>query len=70
MERYALYSRHAGRLLRLRVRHAPWTLQEVRVDRFEETLSRAAGIPGPSGAPIARFSPGVDVELLAPELAG
>lgn len=70
VERYALYSTLAGRLLRLRVRHAPWPLHEVWVDRFEETLSRAAGVPGPSGAPLARFSPGVDVELLAPELAG
>jgi uncharacterized protein YqjF (DUF2071 family) len=69
-ERYALYSRRAGRLLRVRVRHAPWPLQEARVERLEETLSRAAGLPPPADPPLARFSEGVDVDFFPPERAG
>jgi hypothetical protein len=69
-ERYALYSRHAGRLLRVRVRHPPWPLQEARVERVEETLSRAAGLPAAADPPLARFSKGVDVDFFPPEIVG
>jgi hypothetical protein len=70
VERYALYSRHAGRLLRVRVRHPPWPLKEARVERAEETLSRAAGLPAPADPPLARFSEGVDVDFFPPEIVG
>jgi uncharacterized protein YqjF (DUF2071 family) len=68
-ERYALYSTHAGRLLRLRVRHRPWDLREAEVEGLSETLLAAAGIRAPARLAFARCSPGVDVAVLAPELA-
>jgi hypothetical protein len=67
-ERYALYSVHGSRLVRVRVRHAPWRLREASVERCEETISRAAGVAVPDRPELARFSPGVDVEVLAPEI--
>lgn len=69
-ERYALFTRTAGRLVRVRVRHAPWALREARVGRLEQTLARAAGLWVPERPDLAHFSEGRDVEVLPPELAG
>jgi uncharacterized protein YqjF (DUF2071 family) len=66
-ERYALYTAHAGALLRVRVRHAPWVLHGASVEHLQETVTRAAGLELTSPPALARFSPGVDVEVLAPE---
>jgi uncharacterized protein YqjF (DUF2071 family) len=66
-ERYALYTAHAGALLRVRVRHAPWTLYDVEVEHLRETVTRAAGLEVAARPALAQFSPGVDVEVLAPE---
>jgi uncharacterized protein YqjF (DUF2071 family) len=67
-ERRALYSSHAGRLLRVRVRHAPWILREVSLEQLEQDVTAAAGVEV-AGAPVlARFSEGTDVEVLAPEI--
>jgi uncharacterized protein YqjF (DUF2071 family) len=45
-ERYLLVTPdRGGRLMWGRVHHEPYRLREARVDRFEETLSRAAGLP-------------------------
>lgn len=69
VERYALYTTHAGVLLRLRVRHRPWALGAARVDRVEQTLTRAAGFEAAARPALAHFSDGVDVELFPPERA-
>jgi uncharacterized protein YqjF (DUF2071 family) len=69
VERYALYSRMAGRLLRVRVRHAPWVLHEARVERFAETVT-VVGTPPAPAQPIAHHSSGVDVEFFPPEIVG
>lgn len=69
-ERYALYSVLGGRLVRVRVRHAPWALAAADVDALSETVTRAAGLPAPGGPPIARASRGEDVAVLAPERVG
>jgi uncharacterized protein YqjF (DUF2071 family) len=68
VERYALYAVKLGRLLRVRVRHPPWVLQEARVERLAETVSAAAGIAPATDHRLAQFSTGVEVEFLAPEL--
>jgi uncharacterized protein len=65
-ERYALYTTLARRLLRVRVRHPRWELRDVRVERLAETVTRASGVEV-AGAPLARFSSGVDVEVFPPE---
>jgi uncharacterized protein YqjF (DUF2071 family) len=66
-ERYALYTTLARRLLRVRVRHAPWELHDVRMERLDETVTRASGIEVGGAAPLAHFSRGVDVEVFPPE---
>ncbi len=58
VERYALFSALAGRLLRVRVRHAPWELRAARVDALEQTLARAAGLWVEDRPALARFSDG------------
>jgi uncharacterized protein YqjF (DUF2071 family) len=67
VERYALYTTYAGRLLRMRVRHPPWILDAARVERLEQTVTRAAGFEVAGRPALAHFSSGVDVELFPPE---
>ncbi len=67
-ERYALFSVLAGRLLRVRVRHAPWELRAAHVGRLEQTIARAAGLWVAERPALARFSEGRDVEVLLPEV--
>lgn len=67
-ERHALYSRLAGKLLRVRVRHPPWVLRAAALGALEQAVTRAAGLEL-SGPPLlARCSRGTDVEVIAPEL--
>jgi hypothetical protein len=67
-ERYALYSTLGRRLLRVRVRHAPWVLHEAAVETLDETLTLAVAAGAPSTPALARCSRGVDVAVLAPEI--
>jgi uncharacterized protein YqjF (DUF2071 family) len=67
VERYALYTRMAGALLRLRVRHPAWPLASARVERLEQTITGAAGLEVEPRPALAHFSRGVDVELFPPE---
>ncbi|MFF9091376.1 YqjF family protein [Streptomyces sp. NPDC014991] len=57
--RWRAYTRRLGALWQTPVEHAPWPLRAARLDRVEETLTRAAGLP-PSGAePTVHYSDGV-----------
>ena len=67
VERYLLYAVSGGRLRRARVAHAPYTLRPAAFDSLDETLSAAAGLPGPAGDLLAHYSPGVSVDVFAPE---
>jgi len=69
VERHALYTRHLGRLWRVRVRHVAWPLEAARVEELRDSVSRAAGLPPCGAAPLAHFSPGVDVAFFPPERA-
>ena len=62
-ERYLLYSRRGGELYRGQVHHAPYPLRKAAVLSLDESLLAAAGIVRPSGAPLAHFAAGVDVEV-------
>lgn len=64
--RFRLYSLRRGRLTYADVEHAPWPLQAARVISPVQTLTKAAGLPDPTGPPIAHFSPGVAVRIGAP----
>ncbi len=66
-DRHALYSTIAGALVRVRVRHPPWLLREARLEALDQTVTRAASIDVPERPPLARFSEGVEVQVLAPE---
>ncbi len=65
--RFRLYSRIAGRMTYTNVEHAPWPLAAARLLEATETLTAAAGLPAPEGAPLAHFSPGVHVRIAAPQ---
>ena len=70
IERYCLYVRRRDRLHRARVRHPPYPLRAATVERLQESLLAAAGLPTPAGVPLCHHSPGVDVEIDGLEPAG
>jgi uncharacterized protein len=61
--RFRLYSRNAGRLVGADAQHEPWPLHSGRVDRVDQTLIQAAGLPDPVGEPLVHTSPGVSVRI-------
>jgi uncharacterized protein YqjF (DUF2071 family) len=63
VERYFLYSLAGSRLFRGQVHHHPYPLQSAEVLSLDEDLLAAAGIARPDAAPLAHFSPGVDVRV-------
>lgn len=65
-ERYFLYSARRGRLKRGQVHHPPYPVRAAHIERCEESLIAAAGLPAPHGAPpLSHFSAGVDVDIFA-----
>ena len=56
--RFRLYSFIRGNLTYTQVEHEPWPLEAARIMTLEQTLTDAAGIPAPEGAPLVHFSPG------------
>ena len=68
VERYALYAPGlGGGLTRIQVRHPSWGLRAVERLELVETLTRAAGLPELGAPALAQCTPGVEVEVLAPE---
>lgn len=65
--RWALGSTWAGKPIWAEVDHEPWPLHRVRVVDCDETMLVAAGLPAPSGDPIALWSPGVEVRIGRPK---
>ena len=65
--RYRLYSYILGRLTYTSVEHAPWPLQTARAVEVDESLIQNAGLPAPTGVPIAHFSRGVMVRVAYPK---
>jgi uncharacterized protein YqjF (DUF2071 family) len=57
--RWRAYTRHAGRLLEIPVRHEPWPLQAATVTMLDESLTAAAGLPAPPEDALAHYSDGV-----------
>lgn len=67
VERRALFSvAPTGALLRIDIRHEMWPLREVELVELEETLSAAAGLPGPAEEVLLHYSPGVHAAITAP----
>lgn len=64
-ERYILYAGRAGALRVGRVHHSPYPLQEARVDRLEDSLVTAAGLPSLDAPPLAHYASEVRVRVYA-----
>lgn len=63
VERYFLYAHARGGLFRGQVHHPAYEVQRAEVAGLEESLLSAAGLGHPDGAPLALYSPGVDVDV-------
>ncbi len=68
--RWAVFSAPRSGLRRARAAHDPWPLQDAEVVELDDHLLTAAGLPPPSGAPIAHWSPGVEVRFGWPARVG
>jgi uncharacterized protein YqjF (DUF2071 family) len=68
--RWRAFTKIAGCMVTVPVEHQPWPLWSVRVDRLDQDLLTAAGLPVPQGEPLAHYSPGVDVRLGPPRWSG
>ena len=68
--RWALGSVFGSRRLWANIHHGAWPLHVAEVLHCDESLLSAAGLPLPTGTPIARWSPGVDVRIAMPRVAG
>jgi uncharacterized protein YqjF (DUF2071 family) len=67
LERYVLYAKHLGRMLKARIHHVPYPLRSAGIHALEESILACAGIELPADrSPLVHYSPGVDVELFAP----
>ena len=67
--RWRALARPFGRLVLVPVRHEPWPLQRVEVERVDEDVFRAAGLVRPDEPPVAHHSSGVDAHLGPPQAA-
>ena len=62
--RWRAYTRHAGYLLEIPVRHEAWRLRTASIARLDESLTASAGLPAPPRSALAHYSEGVaDVEF-------
>lgn len=67
--RWGAFHRRGPLLLYTPVEHPPWRLRAAETEVFEVGgLFRAAGLPVPTGPPIAHFSPGVAVRVGPPQV--
>jgi uncharacterized protein YqjF (DUF2071 family) len=61
--RFVLWTRVAGRAVKLRAHHPRWPLRRATVARLDSALVESAGLPGPEGDPLVHFSDGVRVKI-------
>lgn len=64
--RWRLYSKMFGSVWGARAHHLPWALHTATIERYDDQLVEAAGLPAPTGDPIVHWSPGVDVRVSTP----
>ena len=67
VERYCLYAARGRRLFRARIHHEPWPLNDARLEAFESSMIESHGLPTPDHDPLLQCSPGVSVEIWAPD---
>jgi uncharacterized protein YqjF (DUF2071 family) len=61
--RHHLFTIIAGRLARAEAEHPPWPLHHAELDRLDQSVLPAAGLPPPDTAPLLHASPGVPVRI-------
>jgi uncharacterized protein len=66
--RWLLYTRYGGRMASIAAEHPPWPLRRAEVQRLDQELVEAAGLPSLTGPPMVHFSPGVEVRIGFPRL--
>lgn len=65
--RFRLFSvSRTGALRSADAEHPRWPLRHADIERVDETVIAAAGLPEPSGPPIAHYSDGVEVRIGRP----
>lgn len=68
--RWLAYTKHAGRLLELPVRHHAWSLREADLADLRQSVTTAAGLPVPGDEPLVRYCDEVpDATFAMPRLA-
>lgn len=60
-ERYCLYARKSGKLLRLEIHHLPWPLQRAEAEIEVNDLFEPFDLKVPNANPILHFSKSIDV---------
>ena len=60
---WRLYANFGEKLGYVQVEHPPWPLFRARVEKLDQDLITAAGLPAPLGDPLVHYSPGVDVKV-------
>jgi uncharacterized protein YqjF (DUF2071 family) len=68
IERYLLHVQRGPTLWTVQVHHAPYPVQRARVLDLQDELVDAAGIPEPTGPPLAHYAAGVNVEIFLPRV--
>lgn len=63
IERYILYANEGSVLYRARVHHAPYSVTRAEVADLDETIIWASGVRRSGVAPLAHYSPGVEVKI-------
>jgi len=61
--RHRLFTVVAGRLAAAEAEHPPWPLHHARLDRLDQNLLSAAGLPAPDHDALLHASPGVEVHI-------
>ena len=70
VSRWRLYSEWRGGLVLGRIDHAPWTLRAAELIDIRSDMPKAAGLPQPTGTPLVRYAPGIDVRIAPPVRMG
>jgi uncharacterized protein YqjF (DUF2071 family) len=65
--RWVMFSSSERRRRYARAWHEAWVLHRATVTEWSDELVAAAGLPSPSGEPLAHYSPGVDVKIGHPQ---
>ncbi|MFN2590402.1 MAG: YqjF family protein [Actinomycetota bacterium] len=65
--RWGSFSTGPLRMTYTPVEHQPWPLRRASVERLDQSLVEAAGLPSPTRDPVVHVSPGVDVKLGFPQ---